>query len=155
MTITGTVTAIIPAPPEGVMRTLTSIGDLPSWSDRMTRVLEQPASVEPGAEWVVEFCVFGRTWHSRSVVDEVDLDAGRFAYRSRTDDGNPSEAGWSWQVDPDPAGSRVTASWSLRPATLWRRVLLVRVRARQLAHTEVPASLAALANAATRTTAPG
>jgi hypothetical protein len=36
----------------------------------------------------------------------------------------------------------------LRPVTFWRRVLLGRIRARQLARTEVPTSLAALAAAA-------
>jgi hypothetical protein len=38
--------------------------------------------------------------------------------------------------------------WELHPATFWRRVLLVRIRARQLARNEIPASLAALARAA-------
>jgi hypothetical protein len=38
-------------------------------------------------------------------------------------------------------------TWELHPATFWRRVLLVRIRARQLSRTEIPASLAALARA--------
>ena len=155
MTITGSASAVVAAAPEAVMRTLTTIGGLPSWNGRMTRVVEQPAALQPGAEWVVAFRVFGLSWHSRSVVDEIDLDGGRFAYRSRTDDGNPSEATWAWEVDADPAGSRVTVSWTLRPVTFWRRVLLGRIRARQLASSEVPTSLAALATAAARTVRSG
>jgi len=155
MTMTGSASAVVPATPEAVMRTLTAIDGLPSWNDRMTRVVDRPAALTPGAEWVVEFHVFGRTWHSRSVVDELDLDRGRFVYRSRTDDGNPSEATWAWDVSADPGGSRVTVSWTLRPVTFWRRVLLGRVRARQLASSEVPASLAALATATARTVSSG
>lgn len=147
MTITGSTSAAIPASPGAVFRTLTDIDRLPTWNQRMTRVVERPAALVPGTEWVVEFHVLGRTWQSRSVVDELDGDAHRFAYRSRTDDGNPSEASWSWEVADDPAGSRVTVTWSLHPVTFWRRVLLGRIRARQLARNEVPASLAALASA--------
>src|SRR5688572_24476966 len=112
MTITGSTSATLDATPAEVMATLTDLAGLPSWNAKMTRVVEQPAALEPGVEWVVEFHVFGRTWRSRSIVDELDTTGGRFAYRSRTDDGNPSEATWTWQVDPDPSGSRVTASWS-------------------------------------------
>ena len=147
MTITRSSSAVVPASPDSVFATLTNIEGLPSWNSRMTRVVEHPAVLQPGAEWVVEFRVFGRTWHSRSTVDEFDAESRRFAYRSRTDDNNPSEASWAWSVADDPAGSRVTVSWSLRPITFWRRALLVHMRARQLAHTEVPASLAALAAA--------
>ena len=156
MAITGSTSAAIDVAPAAVLAALTDIAGLPSWNAKMTRVVEQPAALEPGAEWVVEFHVLGRTWQSRSVVDEFDPARGRFVYRSRTDDGDPSEATWVWQVAPGPSGSRVTVSWSLRPVTFWRRVLLGRVRARQLARTEVPASLGALATAAVaRTATPG
>lgn len=155
MIITGTTSALIPASREVVFRTLTDIDRLPTWNHRMTRVIEQPPALELGSEWVVEFNVLGRTWCSRSVVDDLDAEAGRFAYRSRTDDGNPSEASWAWDVADDPAGSRVAATWSLRPVTFWRRVLLARVRARQLARSEVPASLAALASATVEASAAG
>jgi uncharacterized protein YndB with AHSA1/START domain len=148
MTITGSATAVVPTTPVAVFSTLTNVAGLPSWNDAMTRVVEQPEVLRPGAQWVVEFHALGRTRHSRSVVDELDPARGRFAYRSRTDDGNPSEASWTWDVVGDAAGSRVTVSWSLRPVTFWRRVLLGRIRARQLRRTEVPASLAALASAA-------
>lgn len=113
----------------------------------MTTVVDQPDHFDVGAEWLVEFRALGHRWRSRSTVEELDVAARRFAYRSDTDDGNPSYARWAWDVAEDPAGSRVTVSSSLHPATFWRRVLLVRIRARQLARSEIPASLVALAGA--------
>ena len=139
--------AIVAAHPDAVFRTITDIAALPAWNARMTRVLEQPAVLEPGAEWVVEFRALGQTWRSRSTVEELDADRRRFAYRSRTDDGNPSFGSWTWDVAEDPDGSRVTVAAELHPVTFWRRVLLGRIRARQLARTELPASLAALTGA--------
>ena len=99
------------------------------------------------AEWVVEFRALGQKWRSRSTVEELDAAHRRFVYRSRTDDGNPSYGRWTWEVAVDPAGSRVTVTSELHPVTFWRRVHLGRIRARQLARTELPASLAALASA--------
>jgi uncharacterized protein YndB with AHSA1/START domain len=137
--------ASVPASPDAVFRTLTDIAGLPAWNAQMTSVIDQPVSLEVGAEWVVEFHALGQTWRSRSTVEELDVTRRRFAYRSRTDDGNPSYAIWTWDVADDPAGSRVTVTWHLHPVTFWRRVLLSRIRARQLARTELPASIAALA----------
>ena len=147
MSATGHASAVLLARPGAVFSTLTDIARLPSWNQNMTAVIDEPPVPEAGAEWVVEFHVLGRTWHSRSIVEELDIASRRFAYRSRTDDGNPSHARWVWEVAEDPAGSRVTVTWELHPATFWRRVLLGRIRARQLARTELPASLAALAAA--------
>jgi uncharacterized protein YndB with AHSA1/START domain len=155
VTITGSSTVVIGAPAEAVFATLTDIKGLAAWNDKMTRVVDQPAELCTGEEWVVEFHVLGRTWRSRSVIDELDAERGRFAYRSRTDDDNPSEATWAWDVVADGAGSRVTVAWSLRPVTFWRRILLGRIRARQLARTEVPASLAALASVVTQAATTG
>jgi uncharacterized protein YndB with AHSA1/START domain len=151
----GSASAIMPANPDAVFRTVTDIAGLPSWNARMTSVIDQPVALEVGAEWVVEFHVLGRTWRSRSTVDELEVAGRRFAYRSRTDDGNPFEAQWAWEVTDDLAGSRVTVTWSLHPVTFWRRVLLGRIRARQLAHTEVPTSLTALTAATMRAGTPG
>lgn len=142
-----TAEAIVSATPDAVFRTLTDIEALPSWNKNMTSVIDQPPALEVGTEWVVEFNALGQTWHSRSTVEELDITNRRFAYKSRTDDGNPSHARWAWDVAEDPAGSRVTVTWDLHPVTFWRRVLLGRIRGRQLAHTEIPASLAALAAA--------
>lgn len=145
MTITRHLSTVVAAPADAVFETLTDIDGLPEWNKVMTAVVESPPLLAPGAEWVVEFHVLGRTWRSRSTVEELDESRRRFAYCSRTDDGNPSDARWSWQVDADPAGSRVTVAVALHPATFWRRVLLARIRSRQLARTELPASLSALA----------
>jgi uncharacterized protein YndB with AHSA1/START domain len=139
---------VVPASVATVMATLTDLARLPEWNEVMTAVIEAPDRLEAGAEWLVEFRAMGQTWRSRSTIEELDLADGRFVYRSGTDDGNPSYARWAWQVAEDGAGSRVTVTWELHPATFWRRVLLVRIRARQLARTEIPASLAALAHAA-------
>lgn len=104
-----------------------------------------------GAEWVVEFKAMGQTWLSRSRAETVNREAGRFAYRSMTDDGNPSHADWTWLIEDTSEGTRVTLSWDLHPKTLWRRVLLARIRARQLGK-EIPASPAALERVATPAT---
>ena len=141
----GTASALIAAPPATVFRAITDIDRLPTWNAIMHSVVERPSELVPGAEWVVEFNALGQTWHSRSVLETLDPTQRRFEYRAGTDDGNPSRALWAWQVDDDPTGSRVTVSWDLRPVTFWRRVLFVRIRGRQLARTEVPESLRALA----------
>lgn len=151
-TSTGSVSAVLPVEATAAFLAITDLARLPEWNARMTQVLDLPDRLEPGAEWVVEFAVFGRRWKSRSRVESIDVGALRFAHRTQTDDGNPSFADWHWEVEPIQGGCRVTASWDLHPATLWRRALLARVRNRQLARTEVPASLAALADVARNST---
>jgi uncharacterized protein YndB with AHSA1/START domain len=74
--------AIVPASPDAVFRTLTDIAGLPAWNARMTSVIDQPVALEVGAVWVVEFQVLGRSWRSRSTVEEIDVAGRRFAYRS-------------------------------------------------------------------------
>lgn len=148
-TIRGDVTAELAADAGAVFDTITDIGRLPSWNAVMTRVCDQPATLEAGSEWVVEFHVLGRTWGSRSRCELIDRDGRLFSHRTQTDDGNPSYANWQWVVTPLGDRSEVHVSWELHPATFWRRVLLARVRNRQLARTEVPASLAALEQAVT------
>jgi len=149
MPVTAHAQATIQAEPDVVFAALTDVARLPQWNGRMTRVVEAPATLVPGSEWVVEFRVFGRSWRSRSTLDLLDPSARRFAHRSCTDDGNPSYAEWEWTVTKDPAGSRVRVAWSLHPMTFWRRTVLVRMRAAQLARTELPRSLAALARVVT------
>ena len=137
--------AVVLCEPDRVLARLTDIPGLPEWNSAITRVVHVPAVLEPGAEWVVELAAMGQRWQSRSRLEELDVVRRRFAYRSATDDGNPSWARWTWQVDPHPSGSRVEVGWELHPVTFWRRVLLSHVRGRQLARREVPASLDALA----------
>lgn len=142
-------TAVLDASADAVFSTLTDLARLPEWNEVITKVLEQPESLRPGAEWVVELHALGSRWPSRSTVLDHDPAERRFRYQSRTDDGNPSRAEWEWQVKAlSPTTCEVTVSWLVQPRTFWRRVLLARIRARQLRHREVPASLARLAAAA-------
>lgn len=143
-------TATIPGDPDVVFGTLTAIDGLPDWNDAITAIVERPDDLVPGAEWVVEMHALGQTWRSRSTLTHLDRAARRFSYRSRTDDGNPSWAAWEWSVLEHPAGAAVSVTWELHPATFWRRRVLVHVRNRQLARTEVPASLAALSRQVVR-----
>jgi hypothetical protein len=76
-------------------------------------VVESPAELAVGAEWVVTIHAMKTRWNSRSRVLELDRDRGCFAYRSQSDDGNPSFADWRWQLDPDAAGTRVTVEVGL------------------------------------------
>jgi hypothetical protein len=107
---------------------VTDIDRLPEWNDEVTAVLERPATLEVGAEWVVAMRAFGQRWRSRSTVTEIDAAGGLFAYRSQSDDGNPSYADWRWEVVADPAGTLVRVSVDAHPRTFWRRALLSRIR---------------------------
>ena len=144
-----TATRAIPADPDEVFRLLTEPRRLPEWNHKIVRLVEAPESLTTGCQWVVELSALGQSWRSRSTVVELAAPARRFAYRSQTDDGNPSYADWTWQVDRAPDGSAVSVSLALHPATFWRRVLLVKVRSQQLRRHELPESLSALASLAT------
>jgi uncharacterized protein YndB with AHSA1/START domain len=145
--MTESISRFVDAAPARVMDVLTDVRGLPAWNSAITGTVEAPAELAEGVEWVVELSALGQSWHSRSRVLELSREAGVFAYRSCTDDGNPSYARWRWQVSAAGQGSDVTVTWSLHPQTFWRRVLLVRIRERQLARHEVPGSLAALESA--------
>jgi len=131
-------------PPDDALRFIGDAHTLPSWNTAITRVLDVPTPLTVDDEWVVEMSALGQTWSSRSRLIALDRDARRFSYRSATDDGNPSYAEWTWTVTEAPGGCEVTVTWILNPQTFWRRVLLGRIRQRQLTRTEVPTSLAAL-----------
>jgi hypothetical protein len=139
-----TATGCVPADADSAFRAITNLARLPRWNNAVTSVVDAPAELVEGAEWVVELHALAQTWHSRSTVVHLDTEARRFAYRSCTDDGNPSWVDWSWTVRDHPAGAEVTVTWELHPVTFWRRALFSHLRKRQLARTEVPASLAAL-----------
>lgn len=134
----------IEADPDAVFRTVTDLSGLPEWNHAIARVLEMPGELTTGSEWVVEVRALGRRWPSRSRLEELDPQTRRFAYRSGTDDGNPSFATWTWTVTEAPGGCEVEVTWRVHPRTFWRRVLFARVREAQLRRHEVPASLVAL-----------
>ncbi len=140
------VTRSLAADPDSVFALVTALDRLPEWNDRIRVILDAPTELNPGTQWVVEMHALGQTWPSRSTVTTLDRDSRVFAYRSQTDDGNPSFADWTWRVDPGAAGSEVRVSVDMDPKTFWRRALLARIRARQLRE-EVPRSLNALAEA--------
>ena len=59
---------------------------------------------------------------------------------------DPSHADWNWQVADAGGGSDLTVTVDLHPVTFWRRMLLARIRARQL-RSEMRDSLEQLASA--------
>jgi uncharacterized protein YndB with AHSA1/START domain len=144
---TASAATTVTSPTSDVFGLLTDIDRLPEWNGIVTKVVERPKSLMPGSEWVVQLKAMGSSWASRSTIEEYDPRQCVFAYRSRTDDGNPSYALWRWTVEPEAhGGSRVTVRWELHPKTFWRRALLVRIRSRQLQR-EVRASIESLARA--------
>ena len=123
-----TTRTVVPAPPEPVFDLITDIDRLPEWNLEIPKVVESPAELAVGAEWVVTIHAMRTQWNSRSRVLELDRDRGRFAYRSQSDDGNPSFADWRWQLEPDPGGTRVTVDVSVNPRTFLRRRVLSELR---------------------------
>ena len=134
------------AAPDAVFRLVTDVSRLPEWNEAITEVVEAPERLDSGSVWKVRIHALGQTWVSRSRVSALDPAAGRFAYRSQSDDGNPSYADWEWHVEPHESGSMVTLTVDLNPVTFWRKHLLVRIRRPSL-RKEMQESLAALAAA--------
>jgi Polyketide cyclase / dehydrase and lipid transport len=137
------------APADEVFALITTPERMPEWNGAIVGVVDAPDKLSPNAEWVVQLSVLGQSWLSRSTVATIDPRARHFAYRSQTDDGNPSYADWSWLVADAPGGCEITVSCALYPVTFWRRVLLSRIRSWQLRRRELPSSLRALASSAT------
>lgn len=139
--------ALVSAAPKKVFGLITDPSKLPSWNGAIDELIEGPARLEPGSVWKVRIHALGRSWVSKSQVSTLDPALGHFAYRSQSDDGNPSYADWDWQVEPDDGGSRVTVGVELNPTTFWRKHLLVHLR-RPALRKEITESLSALGEAA-------
>ncbi len=137
------VSTYVDAPPTAVLDQVSDIARLPEWNSAITEVVESPAQLIPGAVWKVRLHVLGQTWVSTSTLAELDEPAGRFRYRSQTDDGNPSYADWEWHVAANGSGSDVTVTVTLHPVTFWRKHLLAKLR-RPALRREMQASLGAL-----------
>lgn len=135
--------AQIVAAPGAVFSLVTDPARLPEWNQAITGIVEAPRDLELGSEWKVRFHALGQSWVSKSTVSALDRTTGRFAYRSQSDDGNPSYADWEWRVEPGPDGSLVTVSVELNPLSFWRKHLLVRIR-RPFLRREIHKSLVAL-----------
>jgi uncharacterized protein YndB with AHSA1/START domain len=125
-------TVVIEASPEAVFDQITDLDRLPEWNREIREVREQPAALVPGAQWVVEIHSMGTHWPSRSSVVEIDRDKGLFAYKSQSDDGNPSVATWVWRITPHERGCEVHLAASVRPKTFWRRHRFSKIRGRIL-----------------------
>jgi hypothetical protein len=132
--------------PAEVFRTVTDLNRLPEWNKGIVEVVEVPHQLEEGSLWKVRVHAMGQSWVSRSTLTELDPESSRFAYRSQSDDGNPSFADWVWHIEPDGAGSRVTVTVDINPMTFWRKNLLIKIRRRGL-RKEMRESLAALESA--------
>ena len=141
----GSATTRVHARPDEVFNLITDVDRLPDWNACIESVVDQPPSLTTGAEWVVKMHVSGMPrWDSRSQLVELDRKAGRFVFRSQSDDGNPSFIIWTWEVSGVDGAAEVTVRWDGHPQTFWRRVLFSRIRHRQLGK-EVPTSLEAFA----------
>jgi len=136
------------ASPERVFGVVTDPWKLPSWNQAITAVVEAPDQLVLGSVWKIKLHAFGQSWVSKSQVVTLERASGHFAYRSQSDDGNPSYADWDWLVEADGEGSKVTVTVDLNPTTFWRKHLLVKIR-RPVLRKEMDDSLEALA-AATR-----
>lgn len=143
-------TTVIDAPAAAVFERITDLDHLPDWNTEIPRVIARPPALAVGAQWVVRIKAMGKGWDSRSTALVIDPEHGRFAYRSQTDDGNPSYAEWRWQLSPAPAGTRVDVEVDIRPRTRTRRYLLSGMRRPSL-HKAMRRSLDALSHALTAT----
>lgn len=132
--------------PADVFRTVTDLNRLPEWNKGILEVIELPDQLQEGSLWKVRVHAMGQSWVSKSTLTELDPESSRFAYRSQSDDGNPSFADWAWHIEPDGAGSRVTVTVDLNPVTFWRKNLLIKIRRAGL-RKEMHESLAALQSA--------
>ena len=137
----GTSTTTVDATPDAVFELITNLDRLPEWNRAIERVIERPPALEADAEWVVVMHPPRLpSWKSRSRVQEIDSSRRRFAYRTQTDDGNPSYARWSWEIIPADGSALVTVTWDVHPETIGRQLFAARLRRSGLAR-EVPASL--------------
>jgi uncharacterized protein YndB with AHSA1/START domain len=139
----GTATARVKAPADVVFDLITDLDRLPEWNRAVNRIVERPAALTPGAEWVVVMRPPGMPdWKSRSQVEEIQ-PGRRFSYRSHSDDSNPSYALWRWDIEPADGGAQVTVSWEGHPKTAGRRLFAAPIRRRMLER-EVAVSLDAM-----------
>lgn len=136
--------AHVDATPIAVFDLITDIERLPEWNAAIEAVTDRPAVLDVGAEWVVIMHPPKLPrWKSRSRVEELDRDHLKFAYRTQTDDGNPTYVLWTWRIVAADGGAQVSVSWDAYPKTIGRMFFAPLVRRPQLRR-EVPASLAAI-----------
>ncbi len=146
-TLRGSVKELVSVDAEKLFALVTDVDRLPEWNEHIHHVVDASAGeLRVGDEWVVETRAMGSKWDSRARAQEIDRSNLRFAYRSQTDDGNPSFALWTWSLTPMGEGAEIAVEWELHAKTFWRSFLLSRIRHRQLKE-EVRTSVRAAANA--------
>jgi len=97
--IHGAASGSVNAAADTAFRLITDIDRLPEWNRAIECVVERAPELTPGAEWMVKMHPSrGMTWQSRSRVEEMDMDAWHFRYRTWNAVGNPSYADWKWEV---------------------------------------------------------
>lgn len=139
----GSITERLSVRPEDFFDLISSARRLPEWNEHIHHVVQAPHRAPlAGDEWVVEIRAMRSRWNSRSQLQDVDRSGLRFTLVSQTDDGNPSYALWTWEITPANGASTVTVRWELHPETFWRKMLISRIRHRQLKE-EVRTSLRA------------
>jgi hypothetical protein len=140
-------TARVGAHPQAVFDLICDLGRLPAWNTAIEQIIERPAALTKGAEWVAVMHPRRMPpWKSRSRIEEIGRGQLRFSYTSRNEDGNPSYAVWSWEVaSADDGATDVTVRWDVYLKTIDRKLTAAPIRRRGLAP-EVPASLRALGN---------
>lgn len=136
----GTFSEYIEAPPDAVFARIIDVAKLPAWNSAIREVTEQPQTLTPGVIWKVRIHALGSTWVSKSEVVELDRTSRRFSYRSQSDDGNPSYADWTWTVDAEGAGAKVTVSFGINPKSFFRKYFGIHIRKPGL-RKEIKASL--------------
>ena len=143
----GTASQVIDADPDVVFAAITDLDRLPEWNAHVPTIVERPdRPLAKDVEWVVRINAMGSHWNSRSRVVAYDPHERRFQHFTQSDDGNPSYANWTWQVMPtDDGRSRLEVRWDAHPKTFWRRALFAKIRRSNL-RSEVPTSLATLAD---------
>ena len=138
----GTAALNVAADPDTVFDLITDVDRLPEWNAAIESIAERPASLTTGAEWVVVMHPPKLPrWTSRSRVLELDRATRHFAYRTQTDDGNPTYVDWVWSVVADGDSTQVVVSWDAHILTFARRIIAPLIRRPGLRR-EVPASLA-------------
>jgi uncharacterized protein YndB with AHSA1/START domain len=140
----GEARTVIEAPASAVFDLITNLDRLGEWNSAIERVIDRPAELREGAEWLVQMHVPRLPkWRSRSTVRHIDRDGMRFVYSSTSDDRNPSYIDWFWDVADRGGASEVTVRWHGYPLTFFRQRVAAPMRSRQLER-EVRASLDAL-----------
>jgi uncharacterized protein YndB with AHSA1/START domain len=136
----GTAAARVRASARQVFELITDVDRLPEWNRAIERSVERPAALTPDAEWVVVMHPPGMpSWKSRSHPQEIEPGT-RFAYRSHSDDSNPSYALLRWDIAPTLDSVQVTVSWDGYSKTIGRKLIAAPIRRRMLER-EVAASL--------------